>query len=61
MQNELIELASQCPNDDRDTHVICHKDFRDEFNPRAKNNTNNSATLHALSLLPLDSDVDSIE
>ena len=39
--------------------IICHNDFRDKFNPYNRNNVNNSITLHNLSLLLIDTTIDS--
>ena len=41
--------------------IVCITEFRDDFNPCDSNNANNSITLHTLSIILLDSAIDSKE
>ena len=60
-QKEIIDLARRCPQEDNDRYIICIKEFRDEFNPYSTNNTNNSILLHTMSIVPVDSTIDTPE
>ena len=45
-QEELVKLASMFPINERDIYMVYYKEFREEFNPHATNNTNNSVLLY---------------
>ena len=66
LRKKLIKLASEirsnnATNSPVKKRIVCCNDFRDEFNPYNGNNVNNSITLHNLSIVPIDSTVDSNE
>jgi len=66
LRKKLIELAAKIRNtkgykEGTKKVIVCFAEFRDDFNPYNGNNVNNSITLHTLSLVPIDSTVDSNE
>ena len=66
IRKELIKLATNIWKSNIHINrvkkrIICFNEFWDDFNPYASNNVNNSITLCTLSLLPIDSTVDSNE
>ena len=61
MKKDLIELASQCNQDETDRYILVITEFRDEFNPYNGNNINKSILLHILTIIPINSTVDSSE
>jgi len=66
LRKKLIKLASEirsnnATNSPVKKRIVCCNDFHDEFNPYNGNNVNNSITLHNLSIVPIDSTVDSNE
>ena len=44
-QKEIIELSCECPDNNKERHAVCFKEFKDEFNLCANNNTNHSVIL----------------
>lgn len=66
LRKELLKLALEirkCTtnNSPKKKRIACFNEFRDDFNPCNGNIVSNSITLHALSIIPIDSTVDSNE
>ena len=52
-------MTNEWPKDGEDMHIVCIKEFRDEFNSHESSTTNNSVNLHTKSIFPVRTSADS--